>query len=166
MIPDQECNQDQESLPLTPSTCTDPTPPPPSPQYESEKKFLLSGGRSVHRLLTPSLPHSLTTRKRCWWIADYNGVFMVTHLACRMKRDNTKKVFYLRKQHNVAFTNTNVIDAKLSEERSRWKLEIILFSVDWAEVTIACSSTWHIEVKRMPEIFSWTLCNLTPMVLF
>ena len=47
-----------------------------------------------------------------------------------MKRDNTKKVFYLQKQHNVAFTNTNVIEAKLSEERSRWKLEIILFSVD------------------------------------
>ena len=68
-----------------------------------------------------------------------------------MKRDNTKKVFYLRKQQNVAFTNTNVIEAKLSEERSRWKLEIILFSVDWAEVTIACSSTWHIEVKHMCE---------------
>ena len=83
-----------------------------------------------------------------------------------MQRDNTKKVFYLQKQHNVEFTNINVIEAKLCEERSRWKLEIILFSVDWAEVTIACNSTWHIEVKRMPEIFSWTLCNLTPMVLF
>ena len=47
-----------------------------------------------------------------------------------MKRDNTKKVFYLWKQHNVEFTNINVIEAKLSEERSRWKLEIILFSVD------------------------------------
>ena len=47
-----------------------------------------------------------------------------------MKRDNTKKVFYLQKQHNVEFTNINVIEAKLSEERSRWKLEIILFSVD------------------------------------
>ena len=69
-------------------------PPPPSPQYESEKKFLLSGGRSVHRLLTPSLPHSLTTRKRCWWIADYSGVFMVTHLACLdEKRQKKRKCF-------------------------------------------------------------------------
>ena len=47
-----------------------------------------------------------------------------------MKRDNTKKVFYLQKQQNVEFTNINVIEAKLFEEMSRWKLEIILFSVD------------------------------------
>ena len=76
-----------------------------------------------------------------------------------MKRDNTKKVFYLRKQHNVEFTNINVIEAKLSEERSRWKLEIILFSVDWAEVTIACNSNGilrsNVCLKSSHEPTSW-----------
>lgn len=132
-----------------------PPPPPPSPQYESEKKFLLSGGGSVHRPLTPSLPHSLTPRKRCWWIADYSGVFMVTHLACLdEKRQHKESVLSMETTQCRVHKVTNVIEAKLSEERSRWKLEIILFSVDWAEVTIACSSTWHIEVKHMCENWS------------
>ena len=77
---------------------------------------------------------------------------MISHLACLdEKRQHKESVLSMETTQCRVHKVTNVIEAKLSEERSRWKLEIILFSVDWAEVTIACSSTWHIEVKHMCE---------------
>ena len=42
MIPDQECNEDQESLPLKPSTCTDP-PPPPIPSVRIREEIFTEG---------------------------------------------------------------------------------------------------------------------------
>ena len=166
MIPDQECNQDQETLPLTPSTCTDPTPPPHPLSMNQRRNFYWAEGGLYtgywHRASpTPSRPGKDADEQQVlhWCIYDYS--FSMPG----WKETTQRKCFICFKQHNVAFTNINVIEVKLSEERSRWKLEIILFSVDWAEVTITFSRTWYIEVKHMPEIFSWTLCNLTLKVL-
>ena len=66
---------------------------PPPLSKNQRRHFFLRGGASVQRLLTPSLPHPLTTRKRCWWTAGYSGVFMVTHLACvNEKRQHKESV--------------------------------------------------------------------------
>lgn len=56
---------------------------------------------------------------------------MVTHLACLdEKRQHKESVLSIETTQCRVHKVTNVIEAKLSEERSRWKLEIILFSVD------------------------------------
>lgn len=48
-----------------------------------------------------------------------------------MKRDKKKESVLSTETTQCRVQKvTNVIEAKLSEERSRWKLEIILFSVD------------------------------------
>ena len=56
---------------------------------------------------------------------------MVTHLACLDEKNQHKEsVLSMETTQCRVHKVTNVIEAKLSEERSRWKLEIILFSVD------------------------------------
>ena len=129
-----------------------PHPPPPHPLSMNQRRnFYWGEGVCTQAVDTqpPPPPHHLEkmlmNSRLQWCIYGYS--FSMPG----WKETKKKKVFYLWKQHNVEFTNINVIEAKLSEERSRWKLEIILFSVDWAEVTIACSSTWHIEVKHTCE---------------
>ena len=153
MIPDQECNQDQESLPLTPSTCTDPTPPSPPIPSVWIREEIVTEWREVCTQATdtkpPPTPHDqekmLMNSRLHWCIYDYS--FSMPD----EKRQHKESVLSMETTQCRVHKVTNVIEAKLSEERSRWKLEIILFSVDWAEVTIAWSSTWHIEVKHMCE---------------
>lgn len=118
-----------------------PHPPPPIPSVWIREEIFTERREVCTQAVDtkpPPLPHHqekmLMNSRLQWCIYGYS--FSMPW----WKETKKKKVFYLRKQHNVVFTNTNVIEPKLSEERSRWKLEIILFSVDWAEVTIACNS--------------------------
>ena len=87
-----------------------PHSPPPIPSVRIREEIFTEGRGSVHRLLTPSLPHPLTTRKRCWWIADYSGVFMVTHLACLDEK----------RQHKESVLSTETTKCSIHKHKCYW----------------------------------------------